>query len=168
MSGYQKSNSNRSSKQITKTGQQVWERTDQRSNRMQGNLWALTIFLLISIIAFYFKDFNIFEAASEPVRQLLGYPPAAYLVSIALAVYCFSAAILILTSIANEHQPTSSWKHLGYRSAFYLFYAFSGSIAAHFAPVLLVGLCLYGLDQCHIWAYNSKAVQEQKELLGRF
>jgi len=85
-----------------------------------------------------------------------------------LAVYCFSATVLILTSIGNEHPPASNWKHLGYRSAFYLFYAFSGAISAHFVPVLLVGLCLYGLDQCHIWVYNSKAVQEQKELLSRF
>lgn len=168
MNRYQKANSKRSRKQNTINARQVWERACTRNMRTHNNLCSLAVFLMFSIIAFQFKDFNLFTAVSEPVRELLGYPPAAYLVSISLAVYCFSAAILTLSSIANEQVPASSWKQLGYRSAFFLFYGFSGSIAAHFIPVVLVGLCLYGLDQCHIWVYNNKAVQEQKELLGRF
>lgn len=168
MNKYQKSNNKRSRNQHTINGRQIWERACTRNMRTHCNLCSLAIFLMVSIIAFQFKDFNLFTAVSEPVRELLGYPPAAYLVSIALAVYCFSATILTLTSIANEQTPSSSWTHLGYRCAFFLFYGFSGSIAAHFAPVVLVGLCLYGLDQIHIWVYNSKAIREQKELLGRF
>ncbi|SHJ06197.1 hypothetical protein SAMN02745165_01449 [Malonomonas rubra DSM 5091] len=165
MSKYQKSNNNRSK---TINGRQIWERACTRNMRTHNNLCALATFLIVSIIAFQFKDFNLFTSVSEPVRELLGYPPAPYLVSIALAVYGFSATVLTLTSIANEHAPASSWKHLGYRAAFFLFYSFSGSIAAHFVPVVLVGLSLYALDQLHIWFYNAKAVQEQKELLGRF
>jgi len=127
---------------------------------------CLTLFMLISITAYSFKDFSLFEASSESVRQLLGYPPSAYLISIALAVYCFSAAIITFTSMASDVAPTSSWKHLGYRSAFYMFYSFSGAISGHFIPVLLIGIFLYALDQCHIWLYNCKSVQEQKEPLG--
>ena len=164
MNKYQKTNGKRSN---SINGRQIWERACTRNMRTHCNLCALAIFLMISIIAFQFKDFNLFTSVSEPVRELLGYPPAPFLVSIALAVYGFSATILILTSIANEYAPASSWKHLGYRAAFFLFYSFSGSIATHFAPVVLVGLSLYALDQFHIWFYNAKAVQEQKELLGR-
>ncbi len=168
MNKYQKANNQRSSRRNTINARQIWERANQRNLRTHNNLCALAVFLMICIVAFQFRDFNLFTAVSEPVRELLGYPPAAYLVSIALAVYGFSATILTLTSIAGENAPTSSWKQLGYRSAFFLFYGFSGAIAAHFIPVVLVGVCLYGLDQIHIWIYNTKVVQEQKELLGRF
>ncbi len=165
MNGYLNAKTGHSPKQSTHSAQ-IWERTDQRYNRSRRNLWGLVLFLLISIDAYSFRSFNLFEASSEPVRQLLGYPPPAYLVSIALAVYCFSAVILSLTAIANDVRPGSPWKQLGYRCSFYLFYSFSGALAGHYLPVLLIGLCLYGLDQLHIWIYNCKTVQEQKELLG--
>ena len=131
------------------------------------SLMSLVAFLIISICAYTFRDFNLFEAASEPIRQLLGCPPPAYLISVALAVYAFSSAILTLTAMANDAQPMQKWNHLGYRIAFFAFYCFSGAIAANFLPVLLVGLSLYGLDECHIWLHNAKENHEGKGLLGK-
>jgi hypothetical protein len=130
-------------------------------------LVSLVLFLLISIAAYTFKNFNLFEIASEPVRQILGCPPPAYQISIALAVYCFSSTVLTLAAIANETQPTPKWNHLGYRSVFFIFYCFSGAIAANFVPVVLVGLFLYGLDQGHILIHNAKEDHEGKSLLGK-
>ena len=137
------------------------------NNVQNHSLMGLVLFLLISICAFAFKDFNLFESASESMRQILGYPPPACLISVALAVYCFSSAILTLTAMANDAQPTQKWNHLGYRSAFFIFYCFSGAIAANFLPVLLVGIILYSLDQGHIWLYNAKVSHEEKGLLGK-
>jgi len=142
-------------------------KSNTEANVQNQSLVSLVIFLLISIVAFTFKTFNLFEIASEPVRQILGCPPPAYLISVALAVYCFSSAILTLAAMANETQPTQKWNHLGYRSVFFIFYCFSGAIAANFIPVLLVGLCLYGLDQCHILIHNAKENHEGKGLLGK-
>ncbi|MCD6187677.1 MAG: hypothetical protein J7K09_05875, partial [Desulfuromusa sp.] len=88
-------------------------KSNTESNVQNHSLMSLSLFLLISIMAFTFKDFNLFESASESVRQILGYPPPAYLISIALAVYCFSSAILTLTAMANDAQPTQKWNHLG-------------------------------------------------------
>lgn len=142
-------------------------KSNTESNIQNHSLIALVAFLLISICAFTFKDFNLFEAASESVRQILGYPPPAYLISIALAVYVFSSAILTLTAMANDNKPTQKWNHLGYRSAFFVFYCFSGSIAANFLPVLVAGLALYGLEQFQIGIYNAKMNHEGKGLLGK-
>ena len=138
------------------------------SNVQTQSSISLVIFLLISIVAYTFKNFNLFETASEPVRQILGCPPPAYLISIALAVYCFSSTILTLAAIANETQPTQKWNHLGYRSVFFIFYCFSGAIAANFIPVVLVGLFLYALDQGHILIHNAKENHQGKGLLGKF
>lgn len=147
--------------QATKTNSKDHSMTSQ-------SLLGLIIFLLISMVAYTFKSFNLFEIASEPVRQILGCPPPAYLISIALAVYCFSSTILTLAAIANDTQPTQKWSHLGYRSVFFVFYCFSGAIAANFAPVVLVGLFLYALDQGHILIHNAKENHEGKGLLGKF
>ena len=144
----------------------TWERGEQGYARSRKNLWGLIIFLLISIDAYSFRHINLFEISSEPIRQLLGTPPPAFLISLALAVYCFSAVLMSLTSIAKGIRPSPSWKHLFYRTIFYLFYSFCGALAAHHLPVLLIGLFLYGLEQVHVWVYNAKAVEQHKELLG--
>lgn len=130
--------------------------TVTEDNLQNQSLLSLSIFLLLCIVSYTFKTFNLFEISSEPIRQLLGCPPPAYLINIALAVYCFSSAILTLTAMANDARPVQKWNHLGYRSAFFVFYSFSGAIAANFLPVLLVGVSLYGLDQLHIWFYHAK------------
>lgn len=120
------------------------------------NLISLIAFLGISIVAFTFKDFNLFESASVGMKVWLGAPPAAYLINIALAVYCFSAGVLLLTDIAYNKKPKFQLSNLGYRSAFFVFFCFSGTISANFIPVLLVGISLYGLEQTHISLYNYK------------
>jgi len=153
--GYYKSNAAKN----TKTSTEI--------NVQNHSLMSLVFFLVISICAFTFKDFNLFESASEPVRQILGYPPPAYLISIALAIYCFSSAVLTLTAIANDTKPTQKWNHFGYRSAFFVFYCFTGAITANFLPVLLVGLSLYSLDQCHLWIYSAKVHPQEQELVGK-
>lgn len=155
----------RYNRSATVTGQKD---NTQHQHMANQSLAGLVIFLLISILAYTFKDFNLFEVSSESVRQILGCPPPAYLISVALAVYCFSAATLTLTAIANGTQPTHKWSHLGYRSVFFVFYCFSGAISANFIPVLVVGLSLYALDQCHILIYNAKENHEGKGLLGKF
>lgn len=131
------------------------------------NLISLAIFLVLTIIAYINKDFNLFTSASEPVRQVLGCPPPAYLINIALAVYCFSAAVLTLTAMVNNVKPEQKWNHLGYRLTFYLLYCFSGAIATNFLPIVFVGLFLYSLDQCHIWIHHNKAIPSDRGLLGK-
>ena len=131
------------------------------------SLWELICFLVISMVAYASRDFNLFETASEPLRQILGCPPPAYLINIALAVYGFSAAVLTLTAMARQRRPEGRWNHLGYRSAFYVFFCFSGAIAGNFLAVLLVGLFLYGLDQCHIWSCLGHANSEEESFVER-
>ncbi len=131
------------------------------------NLICLAIFLVISVIAYINKDFNLFTSSPESIRQILGYPPPAYLINVALAVYCFSATILTLTAIANNAKPEQKWNHLGYRVTFYLLYCFSGAIDANFLPIVLVGLFLYSLDQCHIWIHHGKTIHHDGGLLGK-
>lgn len=138
--------------------QKIRELRDNGHHLSRHNLWELFLFLLVSICAYNVRDLNLFGMASEPLRQLLGYPPPAYMVSIALAAYFGSSIILGLKALASRTKPVGTWNHLGYRSAFYFFYSFSGGIADHFLPVLLVGLLLYGLDQCHLRFYNQGTI----------
>jgi len=138
--------------------QKIRELRDNGHHLARHNLWELFLFLLVSICAYNVRDLNLFVMASEPLRELLGYPPPAYMVSIALVVYFGSSVILGFKAMMHRTKPTGTWNHLGYRSAFYFFYSFTGSIAEHFLTVLLIGLLLYGLDQCHLRLYNQDTI----------
>lgn len=144
------------------------EQPERCARMSRHNLWEVVFFLVISILAYSIRDFNLFLLASEPLRQVLGYPPPAYLVSIALAVYFFSSVCLTLTAMAREQCPQQRWNQLFYRSAFYFFYSLSGAIAGSFLPVLLAGLGLYGLDQCHIWFYNAQGGNDETGVVEKY
>ena len=125
-----------------------------RQDMNQQNAIEIVLFLIISALAYTFKDFSLFAAASESMKHILGTPPPTILINISLFVYLFSAGVIRLISIATDQKPIVKWTHLGYRSIFYVFYCFSGVIAANFIPVFLIGLGLYTLDQFHITYYN--------------
>ncbi|HEY5672301.1 MAG TPA: hypothetical protein VIR78_01225 [Malonomonas sp.] len=130
------------------------------------SLWEILLFLLLSIGVFSFREFDLFAAASEPVRQLLGYPPPAILINIALATYLFSAVTILLVRMANVTRPEQKWTQLGYRTVFYLFYSFSGTLSSHFIAVFSIGMLLYALEQGHLWLYTQKLVRREQELLS--
>lgn len=130
------------------------------------SLWGLLLFMVVSIGALSLREFNLLGSISAPVRDLLGYPPPAYLVSIALATYCFSALIINLAQIANDTEPHLRWSHLGYRAGFYFFYALSGSLPSHFMAVFFIGLFLYGVEHVHTLIYSHQRDHQKKQLLG--
>jgi hypothetical protein len=116
-------------------------------------LWQFLLFALISTAAFCVQDFNLYAVLPESALQILGCPPPANMISIALAIYGISAFIPILISLSGGSKPTHRWQHLGYRSTFYLFYLVSNSLETHFTTVFIIGLTLYGLEQLSTWTY---------------
>ena len=137
-------------------------RHEGQTDLSRQNLWGVVAFLLISMSAYSCRDFNLVSSVPVSLKQIFGCPPPAFLISMALAVYCFSATTFTLTAMARDMRPERRWHHLGYRGAFYFFYSFSGSIAENFLPVLFVGICLYALDQFHIRFYHSRITAEER------
>lgn len=145
----------------------------QRQQKVQGSealsrrgLWGVLLFIIISIGTFLMKDFDLLTSVSESVRQFLGYPPPAYMVTVALAAYCFSVLMIALMQMDSEVEPQPKWSHLGYRAGFYFFYAVSGALTHHFLAVFFIGLFLYGVEQVCIEVYRNRLAHREKELLG--
>ncbi len=124
-----------------------------------GKLVELTVFILISIGAYSLRNWNLFTAAPEQWRSVLGAPPEGIYVTAILMIYGFSVFVLEGAALVMGKRPEMTWKHLGYRSAFYMFYAFSGSIAGHFPILLTVALALYVMELSHIWLCSEQQKQ---------
>lgn len=114
------------------------------------SLWSLQLFLLVSCAAFLIRDFNLYETLPESVLQILGCPPPPTLTHVALAGYIFTVLTPLAIHLLNGGKPSAQWRHLGYRSMFYLFYLFSNTLTANFMVVFAIGIVLYLLEQLSI------------------
>ena len=130
------------------------------------HLWEFLAFLLVSITALGLRNLNLHESFSTGMRQLLGCPLPATLLSIALAAYGFSTLVLLLTRGGRETRPVKRWFHFSFRTIFYLFYSFSGVLAAHYLFVFGLGLFLYFAEQLGSWLALGRLEPQDGDLVG--
>jgi hypothetical protein len=128
-------------------------------------LWGLLLFLLAGVAAFTVQDFNLYQSFPEPVLQLLGCPPPALLIHLALTGYSFTVVVPVLIRMATGAQPQVGWQHLACRAVFYLFYLASTTLPQNFVAVTVIGMLLYAVEQVGIWAYLYKNLH-QAEVSG--
>ncbi len=121
---------------------------------------ALALFLAVSCIARW--DF-IFLPSPEVVTAFLGKPPSARSISMVLILYTFSALLLSLSRMTAGIEHQSSFCHVGFLGAFFLFYYFGASLDENFWAVFGSGMTIIGVESYRIWLYCSEAVSQKKE-----
>ena len=144
--------------------QGIQDRIRDLKNQIRYSKWWMALFFLVSLGAAV--DFRFFPPISEKTKQLLGASPPPTLISIALIVYAFSALILILGRMNTGSVRFRGWSHIGYLSAFYLFYYYSGVLRENFWPVFIAGLTILGLENYRVWSTCSEAIKEEKKILA--
>ena len=127
--------------------------------------WGLLLFVVISVLAI--PGFNAFPALPQKVRQILGAPPKLEWISMALAVYVFSALTLTLGRIMQGSGAYRGWSHLFYISSFYIFYGFAGGMRNSFWAVFVSGLIILGLENYAIRTHSNEVIEAEKERLEK-
>ena len=121
---------------------------------------ALALFLVISILAW--RDFPLMPTP-DSVTALLGNPPSPRMIGIVLLLYTFSAIILSLGRMTSGVEHRSSFCHVGYLTAFYLFYFFGKSLGDNFWAVFGAGITILGVESYRIWTFCSEGITQKKE-----
>ncbi len=132
-----------------------------RLNRLssRGTL-ALALFLVISMAAWWSFPFL---PAPDTVIVVLGRPPSARIISIVLLIYTFSALILSLSRMATGLEHRSSFGHVGYLTAFFLFYYFGKSLEENYWAVFGAGITILGVESYRIWSYCAEGMAKKRE-----
>ena len=145
--------------------------SDDDIRRLQSlsrrGLWAMALFLLISALALCLRDIDLLAPLPEGVRQILGAPPPPILVHIALAVSTVSALVLILGRAVGSGRPCHSWINIVLPAVFYPLYLVTEPLDANFLVVLVVGLSIITLEHLTVWRHSARAIEEERERLGR-
>jgi len=121
-------------------------------------LIGLLFFLICGVAAFMVQDFNLYKALPEAVLQVLGCPPPATLIHLALTGYSFTVVVPVLIRMATGAHPVVAWHHNLCRSIFYIFYLISTTLPENFIAVLTIGILLYAVEQVGIWSYMHKHI----------
>lgn len=121
---------------------------------------ALSLFLVISILAW--RGF-FFLPAPDTVTAVLGRPPSARIISIALLLYTFSAIILSLSRMTAGIEHRSSFSHVGYLTAFFLFYYFGKSLEDNYWAVFGSGITILGVESYRIWTFCAEGIAKNRE-----
>jgi len=136
---------------------------DLRQQMRYSKIW-MVLFFLVSIAAAV--NFRFLPPISEDIKSFLGASPPPALISIALIVYAFSALFLILGRMNAGSTNFRGWSHLGYLTAFYLFYYYCGLLRDNFWPVFIAGLTILGLEDYRVWSVCSEAIKKEEEILS--
>ena len=146
-----------------KRRQEIQDRIHYFKKQIRYSKWWTALFSLVSLGAAV--DFRFLPPISEKTRQFLGASPSPSLISVALIVYAFSALILILGHMNTGPRRFRGWSHIGYLSAFYLFYFYTGVLRDNFWPVFIAGLTILGLEDYRVWSVCGEAIREEEKIL---
>jgi hypothetical protein len=125
-------------------------------------LQALGLFLLVSSAAW--QGF-FFLPGADVVTAVLGNPPSARMISTVLLLYTFFAIILSLARMAAGMEHRSSFAHVGYLTAFYLFYYFGRSLDENYWAVMVSGFTILGVESYRIRSFCAEAISRKNEQL---
>lgn len=131
------------------------EALEAKSHR---GLWPLVAFLSLSIWAR--SGFRYIPPIPENWKSFMGAPPPPALINALFVLYLLSALILSLMRMADEIEPTSSFRHLGYLAAFYGFHFVAGSLPDNYFAVLIGGVVLLTFEYYRAFQYNKQKIQE--------
>lgn len=153
------------------TEEQPLGRTCEESRRRIEELHRLSRRGLWGLLAFFTLTAAIVQASRlwpelpAEVRRTLGASPSENLISIALAVYIFSALILILARMMGGADRYRGWSHLGYLGAFYLFYYYARALDQNFWAVFAGGVTILALEYYGVWTWCNESLRREQENL---
>lgn len=121
---------------------------------------ALALFLGVSILARFGSS-----VLPPPgiVTAVLGTPPSARMVSIVLVLYTFSALVLSLSRMTAGIEHRSSFSHVGYLTAFYLFYYYGSALAENYWAVFGAGITILGVESYRIRSFCADGIARSRE-----
>ncbi|MDD2856816.1 MAG: menaquinol oxidoreductase, partial [Desulfuromonadaceae bacterium] len=80
-----------------------------------------------------------------------------------LLFYTFSAIILSLSRMATGIEHKSSFSHVAYLTAFFLFYHFGRSLQENYWAVFGAGITILVIESYRIWTYCAEGISRKKE-----
>jgi len=129
--------------------------------RPSHSLYAMALFIALSIGAM--RDFNFLPSFPPGVREILGQPPSADMVSAALLIYSFSAIILTLARMMSGDGKFNGFAQVAFLGGFYFFYHFTGTMSDNFWAVFTAGMTILSLGSYHIWAWCAEEIRKEEE-----
>lgn len=121
---------------------------------------ALSLFMVVSILAWWGFPFL---PEPDTVTAFIGKPPPSSVIGITLLLYTFSAIVLSLSRMTAGIEHRSSFTHVGFLTAFFLFYYFGKALEENYWAVFGAGTTILGVESYRIWTFCSEIIDQKKK-----
>lgn len=132
--------------------------------RSRSGLWALFVYLSVSVFAYYFREQSLASVLPAYLMQKLGAVPPIFMANWLLWVSTFSALIVIAGRLYDSSKPSSTMSHLLFRLAFYLLYFVVGGTDQHINELFISGLVVLALQHHNVYSYYAKEIEVNFEV----
>jgi hypothetical protein len=143
--------------------QELTEEINRLQRLSTRGLLAMALFLGVCMWAWW--NFP-FLPAPDSVTAVLGRPPSARIISTVLLLYTFSALILSLSRMTTGVEHRSSFSHVGYLTAFFIFYYYGKALEDNYWAVFGAGITILGVESYRIWSYCADGMAKKREDLA--
>lgn len=126
-------------------------------------LWALSLFLLISMLAW--RGFP-FLPPPETFVAHLGAPPSVRLVSTLFVIYTFFAILLSLSRMIAGVAHHGCFSHVGYLAGFFFFYYVDKALDDNYWAVFVAGITILALENYRMRTFCREAIVRNRERLS--
>jgi hypothetical protein len=147
---------------VEKLRQELVKEISRLNSFSSRGIRALALFLGVSLLAWWGFPFL---PHPEAVTAVLGKPPSARIISTVLLLYTFSAIILSLARMTAGIEHRSSYSHVSFLTAFFVFYYFGGSLDENYWAVFGAGITILGVESYRIWSYCTESISKKNEQL---
>ncbi len=128
-------------------------------------LWGVIAFLCLSAAALCLSQSGVCSTIPAQVKGMIGPPPPAGLLHVALGASWVSALILVLGRRGADGKPGYNWYNIGLPAAFYPLYIFADPTGISFPAVFAAGLVLLLLEHAFVISYTAREIRKETERL---
>lgn len=140
-------------------------RIDRLQSLSRKGLWGIILFMVLSAVGYAVIGYQ--SVIPAEIFDRFGAAPPVSLISLALAVYCFSALILTLPRIVDGSDTYRGWAVVAYLGAFYGFYFYARALDVNFWAVFATGALLLTLEYISLLIHCRREIQLEKETIER-
>jgi hypothetical protein len=141
----------------TQAGPEPYELDNLYKNSRSG-LWAICIYLIVTLIAACCKDQSLATILPPHLMQKLGAVPPVYMAVVVLLISTLSALTVIAGRLFHNTEPSSTRSQLAFRIGFYILFFVVGGLGQWFNELFVSGLVVLALQHYNVSSYYTRAI----------
>lgn len=138
---------------------------DKMYRLSRRGMWGVFGYLILSAVAYYFREQSLSGVLPEQIMRQLGYVPPVFMAVGILWLSTCSALIVIAGNLYHNAKPSGTLSHLLFRMGIFLLFFVVGGLNQYYHEIFLSGLIVMALQHHNVFSYYTSQIESEFECL---